>query len=128
MVGAGLVLVAVLAIVGFSMAQQGSPSARGGHGDGMEPAPPSVVDAVSRVPQTAFAAAGVAATRSGPYVKSVSKLKVGRGPRSTASPSSTTRARTGALTALRPGGRSQSPLPIRKLHRTEADGIGSRPG
>jgi hypothetical protein len=73
MVGSGVVLVAVLAIVVVSVTGHGVPSVPNSLGS-MRPAPATVAEAISRVPRVAFTAAGSDVTPSGPYARSISTL------------------------------------------------------
>jgi hypothetical protein len=73
--GTVLVLAVVLVIVAVSVTHDNGAS-KDGRGFGMQPAPASVVDAISRVPSSAFAQAGSAAGSSGPYTGAISTLKL----------------------------------------------------
>ena len=74
--GTVLVVLALLVIVLVSVSGKKSPTAApGGDGLGMQPAPASVVNAITNLSSPAFAEAGSTITSSGPYTGSITALK-----------------------------------------------------
>ena len=72
----GTVLVMLAVIVLVSVTGKKAPSTAPSSGRlGMQPAPATVANAISHVPQAAFAEAGTTITSSGPYTDSITVLK-----------------------------------------------------